>query len=253
MTLNFNLSHKPEYNLLGACTREMIDLYGVACKLALVKKIDVTNVVREWASIKTDGEAIFDLHLLPEQPESFDSVDYQFGNFGFMPSDNMACFVSAKVLDAIVPFKEALGNLVVLPSGKVMEITDIDTQTPGQGTNLFAYPDDKTVYHIKLVPYEFKLHDQVTDKHLAGDLSGQGDPDAEVIGELKTSLYKFKEKKVIPTKTEEELERITRENYEILDGYLDRLDKIGKKQDLEVIDPEDPIYDTSEVDVWHKH
>ena len=251
--MNFNLSRKPEYNLIGACTRELIDLYGVRCKLALTKKIDVTTVVQEWASIKTNGETIFEIAVIPEQPEAFDSVDYQFGNFGFMPADNIVCFISAAELDAICPFKEALGNLVVLPSGKVMEISDIDIQTSGQAGNLFAYPDDKVVYRIKLVPYEFKLHDQITDKHLAGDLSGAEDPDAEVVGELKTSLYKFKEKKKIASKTEEELERITRENYKVLDGYLEHLDKVALKQDLEVIDPEDPIYDTSEVDVWHKH
>lgn len=250
--MNFNLSRKPEYNLIKACTCEMIDLYGVKCKLVLTKKIDVNSIIKEWASVKSDSKAIFDVTLLPEQPEAFDSIDYQFGNFGFMPSDNLSCFISAITLDSIISFKEAIGNLVVLPSGKVMEIADLNVQTPGQANNLFTYPDDKTVYSIKLVPYEFKLHDEVDDKHVIGDPIIK-DPDAEVIGELKTSLYKFKERKVIPSKTEEELERITRENYEALDGYLERLDAKKIKQDLEVIDPDDPIYDTTEVDVWHSH
>lgn len=250
--MNFNLSRKPEYNLIKTCTREIIDLYGIKCKLVLTKKVDINTIVNEWASIKTDGSKIFEITVLPEQAESFDSMDYQFNNFGFVPSDNMTCFISAAVLDSIISFKEAFGNLVVLPSGKVMEITDINIQTPSQNNNLFAYPDEKTVYSLRLVPYEFKLHDEIDDKHVIGDPTVK-DPDAEVIGELKTSLYKFKEKKAIPSKTEEELERITRENYEALDGYLGRLDSERVKQDLEVIDPDDPIYDTTEVDVWHKH
>ena len=250
--MNFNLSRRPEYQLLSACTREMIDLYGIKCKLALVKKVDLNAIVDEWSSIKTDGTAIFDITILPEQPEAFDSMDYQFNNFGFVPSDNVTCFISATALDEIISFKEAIGNLVVLPSGKVMEISDLNIQTPGQAGNLFAYPDDKAVYQMRLVPYEFRLHDDITDKHLIGDPVIKDD-EAEVVGELKTSLYKFKQRKTIPSKTEQELERITRENYKVLDDYLGRLDDMTKKQDLEVIDPDDPIYDTTEVDVWHKH
>lgn len=248
---NFNISRSPEYDLYNACTREMIDLYGIECKLVLVKKLGVSSIVNEWASIQTDGEKIFDICVLPESAEAFDSMDYQFNNFGFIPTDNMTCYISASALDAIIDFREVISNLIVLPSGKVMEITDINQWTQ-QTNNLYAYPDDKTAYTLRLVPYEFKLHDRITDKHLIGD-PDVIDPDAEVIGELKTSLYKFNEKKSIPSKSKEDLEAITRENYKVLGSYLESLEAKAEQQDLEVRDPKDPIYDTSEVDIWHKY
>ena len=250
--VNFNTSRKPEYNLFKACTREMIDLYGVKCKLALVKKVGVSAIVNGWTSIKTDGEAVFEVNVLLEQTEAFDTMDYQFGNFGFLPSDSLSCFIAADALNGIVDtFAQAIGNLIVLPSSKVMEIADVNIQIP-QVNNLFAYPDDKTVYQLRLVPYKFKLHDHITDEHLAGDLDVV-DPDAEIIGELKTSLYKFNEQKTIPSKPHEELEEITKANYKVLDNYLETLDNEAVRQDLEVLDPDDPIYDTSEPDVWHRH
>lgn len=248
--MNFNLSTRPEYNLIGACTTEVIDLYGVKCKLALVEKVNVSSIVSEWASIKTDGSKVFDVCIMPQTPDMFDTMDYQFNSFGFLPADNMTAYISAAVLDPITPFKKAIGNLIVLPSNKVMEITDVNPLTEHAG-NLYAYGDRKLVYQLRLVPYEFKIHDNITDKHLIGELKVE-DKEAEVIGELKTSLYKYKEKKVIPSRPEAELEAVTRENYKVLDNYLETLSKESKKHDLEVIDPEAPIYDTTEVDVFHK-
>lgn len=248
--MNFNITRKPEYVLYKSCTREMIDLFGIKCKLALIKKLNISTIVNEWASLMTDAKAVFDITILPETAESFDTMDYQFNNFGFLPSDNISCFIAADDCDAIVRFQDIIGNLVILPSGKIMEISDANIQAQ-HTNNLYAYPDDKTVYQLRLVPYEFKLHDAITDKHLAPDLEPK-DPDAEVIGELKTSLYKHKVKKAISSRPAEELEAITRENYKVLDDYIDRLNDETRRQDLEVIDPDDPIYDTKEVDVFHK-
>ena len=52
--------------------------------------------------------------------------------------------------------KEIVGNLIVLPNNKIMEITSADIAVPGIN-NLFTYNDAKSVYKLVCKPYDAKL------------------------------------------------------------------------------------------------
>lgn len=248
--MNFNLTGSPEVSLFKSVSRELIDIYGIQLKLILTSKLNVSSIGNDWTSIKPDSTKIFELYALPDTSDDFESLNYHFDQMGFNSGKAMTCYVSAPVLDSIVGLNQVIGNLVVLPSGYVMEITDVDIYVP-QVNNLYSENDDKSVYKLRLVQYEFKLHDQITDSDMIGKPKID-DPDADVIGELKTSLYKHKVQKKIMSKTEQELEEITKDNYKVLDDYINTLDERKKEQDFEVLDPNDVIYDNTELDVWHK-
>jgi hypothetical protein len=56
--------------------------------------------------------------------------------------------------------KHVLGNLVILPNNKIMEITDCQFEVPGVN-NLFTYNNYKSVYKFSLRPYNVKLTDEL--------------------------------------------------------------------------------------------
>ena len=110
------------------------------------------------------------MYALPENSDSFDSNGYQFSSFGFTDLNNLSVFISVESFGDI-QFKEILGNLIVLPSNKILEITDVTFQVPGIN-NDFVNNNSRTVYKLTLTPYEFKLTDNLSDiQETKGDYS----------------------------------------------------------------------------------
>lgn len=167
--MNFNLSKKPEYNLQARLTDELISLYGVQVKLLITEKINQDNIVfGDWSHLKTDSDKVHEIMGLPENSESWDDIGINFTEYGLINSENIRLFFSRKTIDSIFDdfdegkgFKSTIGNLIVLPNNKIMEITDIEFEVPGIN-NLFTNADQKNVYKFTLVSYNNTLIKEIS-------------------------------------------------------------------------------------------
>ena len=68
-----------------------------------------------------------------------------------------------------------VGHLLVLPSGKILEITDQKYNVPGIN-NLYTTKNNKSVYKVTYIPYQHKLINELDPM----DLSTEGSSEQEV-------------------------------------------------------------------------
>jgi hypothetical protein len=156
-------------------TEEMINLYGIHTKFLVVEKINVdSNVFGDYSHLKTDNSQIFDIFMLPENSEDWDSEGYAVSQFGLINFENVTLFAAKSSFDGIVELKSIVGNLLVFPNNKIMEITDVDATVPGIN-NLFSENDAKSVYKLTCKPYDVKLVHEIDPV----DISVAEDPVAE--------------------------------------------------------------------------
>lgn len=167
---NYNMDNSPEYNLNASLIDECISLYGVPTKFLVTTKLNSDDTVfGDYSSIKTDGTKIFDVYMLPENTESWDSGGYNFSDFGLLNNDNCSCFVSKLSVETIgLEFKSLYGNLVVMPNNKIMEVTDVQFEVPGVN-NLYTFKNAKSVYKLTLKPYAVKLTDEIDTSDISVD------------------------------------------------------------------------------------
>lgn len=287
--INFNFSKKAEYSLNSSLIDEAIRLYGIRVKFLLTEKINLDDTIfGDYSHMKSDSEKIWDMFMLPEMSESFDIGQYMFDEFGFTSYDNISLFVSTKMFLGVCEMREIVGNLIVLPSSKVFEITSIEWMVPGVN-NLFTFADEKSVYKLSCKPYEFKLINELDHKDLVSEFTGiSTTPEPETPSDTESSADE-----VGSTDTESSAEEVGSSvevettpdevgssegtdseeivsDYDALDGYFEELLKQKEKQDTEleikesvttVIPSDDrmvadtsekkPIYDTTEVDIWN--
>lgn len=160
---NYNIDEAPEYDLNAELIDECINLYGVPTKFLVVQKLNSDDsIFGDYSSIKTDGTKIFDIFMMPENSDSWDSGGYNFSEFGMLNNDSCTVFVSKNSVQNIIEldFKELYGNLVVMPNNKIMEVTDVQFEVPGVN-NLFTFKNTKSVYKLTLKPYSVKLTDEI--------------------------------------------------------------------------------------------
>ncbi len=186
---NYNMDNSPEYNLNASLIDECITLYGVPTKFLVTTKLNSDDTVfGDYSSIKTDGTKIFDVYMLPENTESWDSGGYNFSDFGLLNNDNCSCFVSKLSVETIgLEFKSLYGNLVVMPNNKIMEVTDVQFEVPGVN-NLFTFKNAKSVYKLTLKPYAVKLTDEID----TGDISVDPDEDYSTLDNYFNELLDVK-------------------------------------------------------------
>lgn len=162
--MNFNLTNKVDYTLQHSMTTELINLYGVAVKLLLVEKINIDDLVfGDYSHVKTDANTSFEIFGLPETSETWDNIGINFSEYGMLTLETVNLFFSRATIDTIFGdfdagrgFEGILGNLIVLPNGRIVEITDIDFETPGI-SNLYTENDTKNVYKFTCKTYDNKL------------------------------------------------------------------------------------------------
>lgn len=163
--MNFNFGSNPEYALNTTLTTEMINLYGVLTKFLVMEKIGTDDVVfGDHSHIKSDATKSYPIHMLPENTEDWDTSSVGFTSFGMVNFDNLVMFVSVSSFDGIPEVQiphGIIGNLVIFPNDKVMEITDQEWTVPGIN-NLFTEKDVKSVLKLTMKPYEFKLINEVS-------------------------------------------------------------------------------------------
>lgn len=158
---NFNFTSQPEYELNTSLTEEMINLYGVLTKFLITEKINPDpNVFGDYSHLKSDSSKIYDIYMMPENTEEWDTSQYGMNEFGLLNFDNVSLFVAKSSFDVLGTvnneFANIIGNLIVFPNNKIMEVTDVEWMVPGVN-NLFTYNDTKSVYKLTCKPYEFKL------------------------------------------------------------------------------------------------
>lgn len=169
--MNFNFSHQPDYQLNASLIEELIRMYGVLTKFLVTEKINKDDAVfGDYSHIKSDNSKIYDIYMLPETSEDWDTSSYAFGQFGLMNFENIVLFAAKSSFEADDhnDFAEIVGNLIVLPNNKVMEITNVDATVPGVN-NLFTYNDAKSVYKLTCKPYDFKLINEVDSVDISVD------------------------------------------------------------------------------------
>jgi hypothetical protein len=135
----------------------------------VVQKLNSDDTIfGDYSPIKTDNSKIFDVFMMPENSDSWDSGGYNFSEFGMLNNDSCTVFVSKNSVQNIITldFKELYGNLVVMPNNKIMEVTDVQFEVPGVN-NLFTYNDTKSVYKLTLKPYLVKLTDEINQADIS--------------------------------------------------------------------------------------
>lgn len=168
---NFNFSAKPDYVLNTSLIEEVINLYGILVKFLVVEKINIDDVVYgDYSHIKSDSTKVFDIYMLPEESENFDSTSLAFNSFGLTNFETMNLFMPASALEIIGLTKGLTGNLVVLPNNKVMEITQESWETPGMN-NLFTNADAKSVIKLTCKQHDFKLVNELETVDIVADPS----------------------------------------------------------------------------------
>lgn len=158
--MNFNISSKPEYNLYRDTSDEFIRLYGLECNYIITTKQNKDFIFGEYSHLKVDGDKVFKISLKLSNDETFGNGN-MFSKFGLQNLDTTEAIISSKTMDTIHPnisnlngsgWDEIIGNLIVFPSGKIMEVTSFNPEVQGIN-NLFPYSDKKNVYQLTLKQY----------------------------------------------------------------------------------------------------
>lgn len=256
MSFNLNFSKSPDYSLTASLTDEVISIYGINLKFVKIKREGQENTFGDFSHLSADNESVYDIYGLPDNAENFDVSQYSFTNFGFNSFDFITIYVSTKDFTEEkinLPLKEIIGNLIVLPNKKVLEITNVEWNVPN-ANNLFTYDDAKCVYKLSLRPYEFKSFDDISPETL------QNSSEYQTANEYEKQLQDI----------DETLEDLTENDpkYDALDDYFKRLavQKNAQRDEAEVKDyastvktnpdksqdqDKKPLYNTVEKDIWN--
>ena len=224
--MNFNFNSQPEYQLNEDLTLELISLYGILTKFVKTEKINVdSSVFGDFSHMKSNNTDIYDIYMMPENTEDWDTGGYNFGPFDLVNTDNVTLFCPRSSFEFIAEPNQIVGNLLVFPNNKVMEIVDINVTVPGIN-NIFTHNDAKNVYSLVCKPYSFKLAEEIDQFEISQDQ-----------GEFESLESYFNE--LTNNKTEQDTDNGTT-------PQVISVDKNGV-DDLKV---EKPIIDKSESSVW---
>lgn len=217
MNLNIPLN---EYQLNASLADEVIRIYGVPLKLILSEKINEDSVFGDFSHLKVDNTSIFEIYGFPDNADEYEAGEALSSNFGFMGETNVDIYISKFSFDKLfadkkkgeIQLDKIVNSLIVLPSQKVLEITDLKVETPSIN-NLFMYNNLKNCYRLKCRSYHFKEQDE-----LSSDMFNSNSTNDDYLdtNELKT-----------------------------LESYFDELTNIKEEQDLETkeyMENPDPVF-----------
>ena len=224
--MNLNFYNNPEYELNRSLITEMISMYGIQVKFVKVKKINEDNLFKDYQHLVADKNDIIEMYALPENSDSFDSSGYQFNSFGFTDLNNLSVFISVESFGDI-QFKEIVGNLIVLPSNKILEITDVTFQVPGIN-NDFVNNNSRTVYKLTLTPYEFKLTDNLSEIQKPSDDLSPLDTPPKSLDDYFEEL--MKEKEDLETELEVKDSQTVSKETNLVDSFERPIDEMVKSQ-----------------------
>jgi hypothetical protein len=247
MGFNLNRSNHPDYALKDRQIHEMISIYGVEMDFLFVKRMNIDPVLRDFSHLRMKEGDSTKITMLPENSAGWDG-EFAWDMFGLHNKRQITFFVSRKSCEDVLltrkeevesdikkginpPIlgRERLGNvyslflnsLVVLPSGTILEITDITTQTEGIN-NLFTYADDNSVYTFTTVVYYNSQQNEVEyDPDKKDDLSTK----PQNVEQNPAEAPKIDYQETGPTDAYEE-------SFEDLDTYFNSLEEDKEEQDI---------------------
>lgn len=174
--MNFNFTESPEFDLNTSLIEEVINLYGVLIKFLLVEKVNRDDIVfGDHSHLKSNSEDIFEMYMLPEISEDWDTTGISFGDSGLINFENINLFVSRKSIDDM-EIDRVVGNILVLPNNKIMEITNASWEVPGIN-NLFTYADTRSVLKLSCKTHDHKLINELDTV----DISAEDDTPYETL------------------------------------------------------------------------
>lgn len=152
---NYNYQNN-EYDLFGNQTEEVIRLYGIPGNLIL-KTQEFDNV---FGNYKDLSDFIFDkqleqIYFLPENTEGFEGNNSLYSQFGLLTDLTINLFVSCKSIPNLES-KDLVGSIIVLPSNKVLEITEVELSVPG-ANNMFLFNRIKNCFKLFCKSYNFNI------------------------------------------------------------------------------------------------
>lgn len=209
--MNFNFSHQPECRLNSVMAREVIALYGITAKIIITEKVNHDQTIfKDFTHLASLDS--HEIQVLPEDSNNFEVNGTPFQEFGIINFDNMNLFIHSDSIADICPFNQLIGNLIQLPSNKVMEIVNAEQYVPGIN-NLFVYSDAKSVYRLTCRPYEFKATDEIRHEPIEETAENEEDDpirdyDAldeyftEILNDTKERAHETEVEPTVPVKTE---------------------------------------------------
>jgi hypothetical protein len=160
--MSWNLSNNAtDYELSGNLTSEVIDIYGFSINYIKTQKVNMDKIYSEFTHLRADNDSVFQVSVYPENTAGFENHNDLFSKFGILGMDSTNLMISYNSLLKVYPdkqFQKGTGDLIVLPSKKVLEIVDIESQVNGLN-NMFVYDNQKNVYILKCKPYNFNMDD----------------------------------------------------------------------------------------------
>ncbi|MGI7717467.1 hypothetical protein ACNGMK_09505 [Campylobacter coli] len=218
--MNFN-QHSNEYDLSGSVTEELIRLYGAPLKLIITKKINRDLTFGDFSHFKADNRACFEIFGMPENSEEFDQYERLQTQFGVLLDTSIGLYVSKistfnlvqpsmnskNEYDVTLPdsrIHDLIGSLIIVPSGKILEITEITLDCFGLN-NVFLYNQYKNVYKFKCKTYVFRKSDELENDFVirSDELLDKQTPNTDMHNELEKyfdELSSIKDKQQQETK-----------------------------------------------------
>jgi len=170
--MNFNSRHDNEYKLAQTATNNLIKLYGLQVKYIETSVVHPDFIHGDFNHIKTEG--IHDWTVLPEDgTENFNEDIYQ--EFGLFDTSGLTLYATSDDVDKLQKEqrlhnednprdlststskldstgKSLINDLILLPSGKFLEVTDVEAHVPGLN-NRFFDANKKNLYKIEVRSY----------------------------------------------------------------------------------------------------
>ena len=165
--MNFNSRHNNEYKLAERSTNNLIKLYGIQVKYIETSLVHPDFIHGDFNHVKTEG--VHDFTILPEDAtENFNEDIYQ--DFGLFDTSALTIFVTSSDIEKLntvtnddlpddlsIKKEDTTGmslinDLILLPSGKWLEVTDVESHVPGLN-NRFFDSNKRNVYKLEVRSY----------------------------------------------------------------------------------------------------
>lgn len=183
MNLNYRSN---EYNLIGSQTEELIRIYGIKIKWIFTEKIKQDSIFGEFSHFKANDKDCFEIYAMPENTDDFEDIERLQTQFpGVLGDGTLNLFISKITARELMQkslntqneiditamdktIQRLHGSLIILPAGKIMEVTKVDLDAPGMN-NQFLSAIDKNLFIIHCKTYihkttnEISVNPQITD------------------------------------------------------------------------------------------
>lgn len=156
MAWNLN-NQTAEYSLHKNLSSEIIDIFGLTVTYVKTERANPDIIFGEHTHLRADNDSVFNVNVYPENTSGFENQNDLLSKFGLLSFDYVNLFISISSMSIIhtdLQFQKGVGDLIVLPSKKVFEITEIESQVQGMN-NLFTTNNQKNLFLLKCKPYHY--------------------------------------------------------------------------------------------------